>query len=151
MPKRAFHGMPHSGVPALPASVRDATSPRLLRTPLLGAGPEAVDDRELHSLLLSRPRSDTNANAMAASLLDIFATAPQLLAAHPERLRPVLGLSYDAIAAIRTAVTPESAWPGRASRKAERPGRPDRAAADALPEAARRAGSAIFPAVCQGP
>ena len=39
----------------------------------------------------------------ALSLLDIFGTAPRVLAARPDRLRTMPGLSEDAIAAIKTA------------------------------------------------
>ena len=98
-----FDEMPLYDVPAAPASIREAASHRRLRARFLRAGREAVDDRELLELLLSgRPAVD-DASALAASLLDMFGTAPRVLAARPDRLRGVPGLSEDAIAALKAA------------------------------------------------
>ena len=102
-PEPGFHDMPLYEVPAPPASVREAASRRLLQRRFLRAGREAVDDRELLELLLSGRRPATDAAAIAASLLDIFGTAPRVLAARPDRLRTVPGLSEYGIAAIKTA------------------------------------------------
>ena len=98
-----FDEMPLYDVPAAPASIREAASRRRLRARFLRAGREAVDDRELLELLLSgRPAVD-DASALAASLLDMFGTAPRVLAARPDRLRGVPGLSEDAIATLKAA------------------------------------------------
>ena len=102
-PEPGFRDMPLYDVPAPPASVREAASGGRLQTRFLRAGREAVDDRELLELLLSGRRPATDAAAIAASLLDIFGTAPRVLAARPDRLRTVPGLTDDAIAAIKTA------------------------------------------------
>ena len=106
-----FDEMPLYDMPAAPtpdrgpgqASIRQAARRRRLRTRFLRAGREAVDDRELLELLLSRRPSVDDTGALAASLLDTFGTAPRALAARPDRLRSVPGLSEDAIAAIKTA------------------------------------------------
>ena len=98
-----FDEMPLYDVPAGPASIRQAADRRRLQRRFLRAGREAVDDRDLLELLLSgRPAVD-DASALAASLLDMFATAPRVLAARPDRLRTVPGLSEDAIAALKAA------------------------------------------------
>ena len=88
--------------PGRQALVRQAAS-RRLRTRFLRAGRHAVDDRELLELLLSGCRPVDDAGALAGALLDAFGTAPRALAARPDRLRAVPGLSGDAIAALKTA------------------------------------------------
>ena len=98
-----FDGMPLYDVPAAPASVREAAGRRRLRGRFLRAGPEAVDDRELLELLLSGRPSVDDAGALAATLLDMFGAPPRVLAARPDRLRAVPGLSDDAIAALKAA------------------------------------------------
>ena len=98
-----FDEMPLYDMPATPASIRQAASRRRLRTRFLRAGREAVDDRDLLELLLSGHPSAGDAGALAASLLDKFGTAPRALAARPDRLRSVPGLSEDAIAALKAA------------------------------------------------
>ena len=98
-----FDEMPLYDVPAGPASIRQAASSRRLQRRFLRAGREAVDDRELLELLLSGRPSVDDAGALAASLLDTFGTAPRALAARPDRLRRVPGLSEDAIAALKAA------------------------------------------------
>ena len=102
-PEPGFLEMPLFDVPAPPASVRHAARRRRLQARFLRAGREAVDDRELLELLLSGCRPAIDAAALAANLLDIFGTAPRVLAARPDRLRTVPGLSEGAIAAIKTA------------------------------------------------
>ena len=102
-PEPGFRAMALLDMPAPPASVREAASRRRLQGRFLRAGPEAVDDRELLELLLSGRHAGGGAGAIAASLLDIFGTAPRVLATRPDRLRTVPGLSDDAIAAIKTA------------------------------------------------
>ena len=98
-----FDEMPLYDVPAAPASIRKAAGCRRLRRRFLRAGREAVDDRELLELLLSGCRPAHDAGALAASLLDLFGSAPRALAARPDRLRGVPGLSEDAIAALKAA------------------------------------------------
>ena len=103
--------MPLYDVPAAPApdrgpgqaSIRQAASRRRLRTRFLRAGRQAVDDRELLELLLSGHRAADDAGELAGCLLDSFGTAPRALAARPDRLRSVPGLSEDAIAALKAA------------------------------------------------
>ena len=98
-----FEEMPLYDVPAAPASVREAHARRRLRSRFLRAGPDAVDDRELLELLLSGPRAAVGAGDLAGALLAIFGTAPRALAARPDRLRTVPGLSEDAVAALKAA------------------------------------------------
>ncbi len=113
MPESApgFDEMPLHNMPAAPApdrgpgqvSIRQAASRRRLRARFLRAGREAVDDRDLLELLLSGRPSVDDAGALAASLLDLFGTAPRALAARPDRLRSVPGLPEDAIAVLKAA------------------------------------------------
>ena len=98
-----FDDMALFDMPAGPASVREAASRRRLRARLLRAGREAVDERELLELLLSGCRAICDAGALAAGLLEEFGTAPRVLAARPDRLRSVPGLSGDAIAVLKAA------------------------------------------------
>ena len=102
-----FHEMPLFDVPAGPASVRRARdSPEKavrLQARFLRAGREAVDDQELLELLLSGRGSVNDAGALAQSLLDLFGTAPRVLAARADRLRAVPGLPEDAVAALKAA------------------------------------------------
>ena len=98
-----FDEMPLYDVPAAPASVRQAASRRRLRSRFLRAGPEAVDDRELLELLLSGHGAIQDAGDLAGALLDAFGAAPRVLAARPDRLRTMPGLSEDAIAALKAA------------------------------------------------
>ena len=110
-PEPGFRDMALFDVPAPPAPdrgpgqapVRKAAGRRRLQTRFLRAGREAVDDRELLELLLSGCHSAAEAGALAADLLAVFGTAPRVLAARPDRLGTVPGLSGDAIAAIKTA------------------------------------------------
>ena len=107
-PEPGFRDMPLIDVPAPPAPVRQTAgrrtaSRRRLQGRFLRAGREAVDDRELLELLLSGRHAGGDAAALSASLLDIFGTAPRVLAARPDRLRTVPGLSEDGIAIIKTA------------------------------------------------
>ncbi len=102
-PEPGFEEMPLFDLPAGPASIRGAASRRRLRARFLRAGRHAVDDRELLELLLSGCRPADDAGALADALLDTFGTAPRALAARPDRLRAVPGLSEDAIAALKTA------------------------------------------------
>ena len=101
---------PDMAFPRLPAppapvgnSVRAAAGRRRLQARFLRAGRAAVDDRELLELLLSGRRCAGDAAALAAGLLEMFGTAPRVLAARPDRLRSVPGLSGDAIAALKAA------------------------------------------------
>ena len=98
-----FDEMPLYDVPAGPASIRQAAARRRLQSRFLRAGREAVDDRDLLELLLSGRPSVDDAGALAASLLETFGTTPRVLAARPDRLRTVPGLSEDAIAALKAA------------------------------------------------
>ena len=74
-----------------------------LRTRLLRAGREAVDDRELLQLLLAGSHSAAEAERLSRVLLDTFGTPPFVLAARPDKLRAVAGLGEAGIAAIKTA------------------------------------------------
>jgi len=85
------------------ASIRDTARRRRLRARFLRAGREALDDRELLELLLSRRGPNSDAGALAAGLLEAFGTAPRVLAARPDRLRSVPGLAEDAIAVFKAA------------------------------------------------
>ena len=106
-----FDDMPLFDMPATPdrdrgprqVSVREAASRRRLRSRFLRAGPEAVDDPDLLELLLSGHGAIEDAADVAAALLDAFGTAPRALAARPDRLRTVPGLTEDAIAALKAA------------------------------------------------
>ncbi len=99
------------GMPAPPApdrgpgqaSIRQTAHRRRLQARFLRAGREAVDDRELLELLLSGRPEVTDAEALAATLLEVFSTAPRALAARPDRLRSVPGLSDGAIAVLKAA------------------------------------------------
>ena len=102
-PGDGLREMPLFDVPAAPASVREAASRRRLRARFLRAGRHAVDDRDLLELLLSGCRPADDAGALAGALLDTFGTAPRTLAARPDRLRAVPGLSEHAVAALKTA------------------------------------------------
>ena len=88
---------------AASALIRQAAGRHRLRQRFLRAGREAVDDRELLELLLSARPSVDDAEALAASLLDLFGSAPRVLAARPDRLRTVPVLPEDAIAALKAA------------------------------------------------
>ena len=113
MPDEAqrFDDMPLFDMPAGPAPDRgpgqapapEAAGPCRLRDRFLRAGRAAVDDRDLLELLLSGQRRTTDPAALAASLLEMFGSAPRLLAAPTDRLRAVPGLSEDAIAALKAA------------------------------------------------
>ncbi len=98
-----FDEMPLYDMPAGPASTRQAADRHRLQRRFLRAGREAVDDRDLLELLLSGRPSVDDAGALAASLLDLFGTAPRALAARPDRLRSVPGMPEDAIAALKAA------------------------------------------------
>lgn len=86
-----------------PFPVPDAQSSDPLRSRFLRAGREAVDDRELLELLLSGCPATESPGPLAAALLDLFGTAPRVLAARPDRLRTVPGVSEAAVATIKTA------------------------------------------------
>ena len=98
-----FDEMPLYDMPAAPSSIRKTAARHRLQRRFLRAGREAVDDRDLLELLLSGSPSVDDAAALAGSLLDLFGTAPRVLAARPDRLRTVPGLSDDAIAALKAA------------------------------------------------
>ncbi len=98
-----FDDMPLYDMPAGPASIRKTADRRRLRSRFLRAGRGAVDDRELLVLLLSGCPATDDAGALAASLLDLFGTAPRALAARPDRLRTVPGLSEDTIGVLKAA------------------------------------------------
>ena len=101
-PDMAFPRLPAQPAP-VGNSVRAAAGRRRLQARFLRAGRAAVDDRELLELLLSGRRCAGDAAALAAGLLEMFGTAPRVLAARPDRLRSVPGLSGDAIAALKVA------------------------------------------------
>ena len=74
-----------------------------LRTRLLRAGREAVDDRELLQLLLAGSHSAAEAHHLAGVLMHTFRSTPRVLAARTDTLRAVAGLGEAGIAAIKTA------------------------------------------------
>ena len=74
-----------------------------LRARLLRAGREAVDDRELLQLLLAGSHSAAQTRDLAGVLLDTFGSSARVLAARPDTLRTVAGLSEAGIAAVKTA------------------------------------------------
>ena len=98
-----FDEMPLYDMPAAPASIRQAARRRRLQSRFLRAGRGAVDDRDLLELLLSGRHAADDPGELAAGLLETFGTAPCVLAARPDRLRTVPGLSEDAIAALKAA------------------------------------------------
>ena len=98
-----FDDMPLYDMPPAPASVRKTAGRRRLRSRFLRAGREAVDDRELLELLLSGRYAADDPGELAAGLLETFGAAPRVLAARPDRLRTVAGLSEDAIVALKAA------------------------------------------------
>ena len=110
-PEPGFDDIALFDVPAPPApdrgpgqaSIRQAARHRRLQARFLRAGREAVGDRELLEILLSGRPAATDAGALAATLLKVFGTAPRVLAARPDRLRSVPGLSDDAIAVLKAA------------------------------------------------
>ncbi len=102
-PVTGFDEMPLYDLPAGPASIRQAAGRRRLQRRFLRASHEAVDDRDLLELLLTGCSSVDDASALAASLLDMFGTAPRVLAARPARLHTVHGLPEDAVAALKAA------------------------------------------------
>ena len=102
-PEPGFDDIALFDMPAPPASIRAAANRRRLQARFLRAGREAVDDRELLELLLTMRPEVTDSEALAATLLDVFGTAPRVLAARPDRLRSVPGLSEDAIAVLKAA------------------------------------------------
>ncbi len=102
-PEPGFDDIALFDMPAPPASVRNAAHRRRLQARFLRAGRDAVDDRELLELLLSGHPEVTDAGALAAALLKVFGTAPRVLAARPDRLRSVPGLSDDVIAVLKAA------------------------------------------------
>ena len=102
-PEPGFDDIALFDMPAPPASIRAAANRRRLQARFLRAGREAVDDRELLELLLTMRPEVTDSEALAATLLDVFGTAPRILAARPDRLRSVPGLSDDAIAVLKAA------------------------------------------------
>ena len=127
LPEPGFRERPPLDIPAppapdtdrgAPASVREAARRRRLRARLLRAGREAVDERELLEILLSGLRTVCDTGALAAGLLETFGTAARVLAARPDRLRSVPGLSGDAIAVLKSRPPRRSAspWPGRRCR-----------------------------------
>ena len=102
-PESVFRDMPLFDAPAPPASVGQVAHHHRLRTRFLHAGRDAVDDRDLLELLLSGCCPARDARALAETLLDVFGTASCILAARPERLRTVPGLSDTGVALIKTA------------------------------------------------
>ena len=74
-----------------------------LRARMLRAGRDAMDDGELLEILLAGRRGVPDAEATAAILIETFGTAPRALAARPDRLRSLCGLSDDAVAALNAA------------------------------------------------
>ena len=72
-----------------------------LQNRLLRAGSDAVSHRELLQLLLAGSHPPDEAERLARALLDVFRTAPRALAARPDALRAVTGLSLAAVATLK--------------------------------------------------
>ena len=72
-----------------------------LQDRLLRAGRDSVSDRELLQLLLAGAHPPDEAERLARALLDTFRTAPRALAARPDTLRAIAGLSLAAIAVLK--------------------------------------------------
>ena len=102
-PEPGFRDMPLFDAPAPPASVGATASRRRLQDRFLRAGHEAVDGRELLELLLSGRHGVRDARQAAVTLLDAFGTPARVLAARPDALRIVPGLSEAGVAAIKAA------------------------------------------------
>ena len=98
-----FDDMPILDMPAPPASVKRNARRRRLRSRLLRAGREAVDERELLELLLAGCHAGNDGAALAASLVERFGSASRALAARPDRLHDTPGLTEDAVAALKAA------------------------------------------------
>ena len=80
-----------------------ATGHDELRARFLGAGREAVDDRELLQLLLAGSHPAAEAQRLAGVLLHTFGSPARVLAARTDTLRTVAGLAEADIAAVKTA------------------------------------------------
>lgn len=74
-----------------------------LQDRLLRAGRDALSDRELLQVLLAGAHPPDEAERLAHVLLDTFRSAPRALAARPDTLRAIAGLSIAAIASLKTA------------------------------------------------
>ena len=72
-----------------------------LQDRLLRAGRESVSDRELLQFLLAGAHPPDEAERLSHVLLDTFRTAPRALAARPDTLRAITGLSLAAIACMK--------------------------------------------------
>lgn len=83
------------------ASASAALAHADLQNRLLRAGADALDQRELLQLLLAGSHPPDEAERLARALLDVFRTAPRALAARPDALRAVTGLSLAAVAALK--------------------------------------------------
>ena len=99
-----FDEMPLYDLPAGPASIlKTRGAAAAFSAASCALAPKPSDDRELLELLLSGSLAVDDAEALAGALLDMFATAPRVLAARTDRLRRVPGLSEDAIAVLKAA------------------------------------------------
>ena len=95
------HGL-HDAAAFSPAeSASAALAHAGLQDRLLRAGSDALDQRELLQLLLAGSHPPDEAERLSRALLDIFRTAPRALAARPDALRAVTGLSLAAAAALK--------------------------------------------------
>ena len=102
-PVPAVPESPPFPTPATPRAAGEPECRHDLQDRFLRAGREAVDDRELLQLLLAGSHSAAEAGALAGILLDSFGSPARVLAARPDTLRAVAGLSESGIAAIKTA------------------------------------------------
>lgn len=102
-PRSCLHDMAPRAMPAPDAPVRDAARPGRIRTRLLRAGRDAVDDRDLLELVLSGCRQVADPGTAADLLLESFVTTPRALAARPDRLASLCGLPEDAVAVLKAA------------------------------------------------
>lgn len=97
-PKLALHDVAPFTPAAAPCPVLAHAD---LQDRLLRAGRHSVSDRELLQLLLAGAHPPDEAERLAHALLDTFRTAPRVLAARPDSLRTIAGLSLAAIAALK--------------------------------------------------
>lgn len=92
----------HDVGPLTPAASPNAALDHAeLQDRLHRAGAEALNEPELLQLVLAGAHPPDEAKRLAYVLLDTFRTAPRVLAARPDTLRAVAGLSLTAIACLK--------------------------------------------------
>ena len=94
----------HDVGPLTPAASPNAALDHAeLQDRLLRAGRDAVNEYDLLRLVLAGVHPPDEAERLARVLLDTFHSAPRALAARPDTLRAVAGLSIAAIACLKAA------------------------------------------------